>query len=107
MEKLTMHKELEMLREEVEILRKQKMEREKREAEEAKRKEKEAETVEAEVQETAEEIMGSFEEGKIITRETVNELVETIKKDYNNISPASAVLLFALGALLGRVLSSK
>jgi len=102
-----MHEELEMLREEVETLRKQKAEREKREAEEVKRKEKEAELIEAEAQEDAEEIMGSFEEGKMITRETVNDLVETVKKDYQNLSPASAILLFALGALLGRTLSSK
>jgi len=107
MEKVTMHAELEMLRKEVEALRKQKAEREIKEAEEEKKKLEEDARVQAEAEESAEEIMDSFEEGKAITNETVSDLIETVKKDYNNLTPSSAIILFALGALLGRALSSK
>jgi len=107
MAKMTMHKELEMLREEVETLRKQKAEREKAEAIEAKKAEAEEEKVIEEAKEKAEEIMSSVEEGKTDAKEAMNQLVETIKQDYENLSPTSAIVLFALGAAFGHALSSK
>ena len=102
-----MHKELDMLREEVETLRKQKVAREKEEALEAKQAQaKEEEEIE-EAKEKAEEIMTSLEEGKTDAKEAMNQLVETIKQDYENLSPTSAIVLFALGAAFVHALSSK
>ena len=107
MAKMTMHKELEMLREEVETLRKQKVAREKEEALEEK---KALETEQLEINKAknkAEEIMASLDEGKTDAKEALDQLVETIKKDYENLSPTSAIVLFALGAAFGHALSSK
>ena len=107
MAKMTMHQELDMLRKEVEELRKQKKQREKEEQLKAKKAE-EAKALEiAEAQEKAEEIMESLEEGKNDAKETLNQLLDTIKKDYENLSPTSAIVLFALGAAFGHALSSK
>ncbi len=36
-----------------------------------------------------------------------NKLLQTLKKDYENISPVTAIGLFALGAIFTRSLSSK
>ena len=102
-----MHKELEMLREEVETLRKQKAAREKEEAAEAKKTEAEDQKVLAEAKEKAEKIMGSVEEGKTDAKEAMHQLLDTIKHDYENLSPTSAIVLFALGAAFGHALSSK
>jgi hypothetical protein len=51
--------------------------------------------------------MESVEEGKVEAKEALNDLLETIKKDYENLSPTSAIVLFALGAAFGHALSSK
>jgi 23S rRNA pseudoU1915 N3-methylase RlmH len=107
MAKMTMHQELDMLRAEVEELRKQKEERERIERAEAiKAEEAEQQEIE-EAKEKAEEIMESLEEGKMDAKETLSQLLDTIKKDYENLSPTSAILLFALGAAFGHALSSK
>jgi len=58
-------------------------------------------------EEKAKEIMESVEEGKVEAKEALNDLLETIKKDYENLSPTSAIVLFALGAAFGHALSSK
>ena len=107
MAKMTMHQELDMLRKEVETLKKQKAEEEKQKRLEAKRAEEEKALETAQAQEKAEEIMASLEEGKIDAKETLNQMLETIKKDYENLSPTSAIVLFALGAAFGHALSSK
>jgi len=107
MAKMTMHQELDLLRKEVEELKKQKAAQEKEERLKAK-KEEEAKALEvAEAQEKAEEIMESLEEGKTDAKEMLDQLLQTIKKDYENISPTSAIVLFALGAAFGHALSSK
>ncbi len=102
-----MHQELDMLRKEVETLKKQKAEEEKKKRLEAQKAEKEKALEIAEAQEEAEEIMHSIEEGKMDAKETLDELLNTIKKDYENLSPTSAIVLFALGAAFGHALSSK
>ena len=107
MEKMTMHKELDMLREEVETLKIQKAAREKEEAtQEVKEQENEKKEI-AEAEKKAEEIMTSLNEGKTDAKEALNQLVDTIKNDYDNLSPTSAIVLFALGAVFGHALSSK
>jgi len=107
MAKLTMHQELDMLRTEVEALKKQKAQREKVEKVEAKKAEKAREKELLEAEEKAAEIMQSLEEGKMDAKETLHHLMDTIEKDYNNLSPTSAIVLFALGAAFGHALSSK
>lgn len=107
MAKMTMHQELDMLRIEVEELRKQKAKKEKEEKAEAKIAELEREKELLEAEEKAEEIMESLEEGKMDAKETLHHLMDTIQKDYNNLSPTSAIVLFALGAAFGNALSSK
>lgn len=102
-----MHQELDMLRIEVEELRKQKAKKEKEEKAEAKIAELEREKELLEAEEKAEEIMESLEEGKMDAKETLHHLMDTIQKDYNNLSPTSAIVLFALGAAFGNALSSK
>ncbi len=102
-----MHQELDMLRKEVEELRKQQKQKEKEARIEAQKAEESKALEIAEVQEKAEEIMASLEEGKSDAKETLNQLLDTIKKDYENLSPTSAILLFALGAAFGHALSSK
>ena len=107
MAKMTMHQELEMLRKEVETLKKQKAEQEKLERQQAlKAEEKQAQET-AEAVEKEEGIMNSLEESELDAKEALKELVETVKNDYKNLSPTSAIVLFALGALFGNALSSK
>jgi SMC interacting uncharacterized protein involved in chromosome segregation len=107
MAKMTMHKELDMLREEVETLKKQKVAREKAEAKEDQIAQM-AQTKEVEkAKEKAKEIMTSVEDGKTDAKEAINQLLDTIKHDYENLSPTSAIVLFALGATFGHALSSK
>ncbi len=107
MAKMTMHQELDMLRIEVEELRKQKIEKEKQERAEAIKVEKAREEEISEAEEKAEEIMESLEDGELNAKESLHHLMDTIQKDYNNLSPTSAIVLFALGAAFGNALSSK
>ena len=107
MAKMTMHQELDMLREEVETLKKQKKEEEKQQhAQEMKEQEAEQQEM-AEAKEKAEEIIASLDEGKTDAKEALNKLMDTIKNDYENLSPTSAIVLFALGAAFGNALNSK
>ena len=39
------------------------------------------------------------------TKEALTEFLAQVKKDYENLSPATTLCLFALGALFGRVLA--
>ena len=102
--KMTMHQELDMLRKEVEELRKQKEVEEKKERAEALKAEKIQAQETEEAQEKAGEIMGSLEEAKMDAKDGIHELLHSIKKDYENLSPVAAVVLFALGAAFGRAL---
>jgi hypothetical protein len=107
MAKMTMHKELDMLRMEVEELKKQKEEREIEAQAEIEKTEILQEQEHLEAEEKADEIMESLKEGETDAKETLHHLVETIQKDYRNLSPTSAIVLFALGAAFGHALSSK
>ena len=105
--KMTMHQELDMLRKEVEELRKQKEAQEKKERSEALKAEKIQAQEMKKVKEKAEDIMESVGEAKMDAKDGIHELLETIKKDYENLSPVAAVVLFALGAAFGRALDTK
>ena len=105
--KMTMHQELDMLRAEVEELRKQKEVQEKKEREEALKAEKTQTQEMKKVKEKAEEIMESVGEAKTDAKDGMHELLHSIKKDYENLSPVAAVVLFALGAAFGRALDTK
>ena len=107
MAKMTMRQELDMLRIDVEELRKEKEKREIEEKLVAQKAEKVREKELLEAEEKAEEIMESLEEGKMDAKETLHHLMDTIQKDYDNLSPTSAIVLFALGATFGNALSSK
>jgi len=107
MAKMTMHQELEMLRQEVETLRRQKEAQERKAREEAIEAQKLREKEQEEMEEKAGEILSSIQEGKVEAKEIVNDLLQTIKNDYENLSPTSAIILFALGAAFGHALSSK
>ncbi len=107
MAKMTMHQELDMLREEVEMLKKQKVQREKEEQAEALKIQKAQEEVISEAQEKAQELMDSVDKGKMDAKDALKHLMDTVKQDYENLSPTSAIVLFALGAAFGNALSSK
>ncbi len=107
MAKMTMHQELEMLRAEVEALKSQKAEEEELERlETLKVKEIHQQEIQ-EAEKKAEKIMESLKKGETDAKETLHHLMDTIKKDYENLSPTSAIVLFALGAAFGNALSSK
>lgn len=107
MAKMTMNQELNMLRKEVETLKKQKIEEEKRQqSQEVKEQEQEQQEI-TQAKEKAEEIITSLNEGKTDAKEALNKLMDTIKNDYENLSPTSAIVLFAMGAAFGHALSSK
>ena len=107
MAKMTMHQELDSLRNEVETLKKQKKEQEKLERQQALEAEKQQVEEAAEAEGKVDEIMESLKEGEADAKETFNLLLDTVKNDYKNLSPTSAIVLFALGAAFGNALSSK
>jgi len=107
MAKMTMHQELDMLRKEVEELKKQKKAAEQEARAKALEAEKEQKEERTEAESKAKEIMTTLEEGKVDAKETLDQLLESIKNDYKNLSPTSAIVLFALGAAFGHALSSK
>lgn len=107
MAKMTMHQELEMLRTEVEELKKQKTEKEGQEQLEAlEAKERHQQQI-LEFERKAKEIKESLKRGETDAKEMLDHLMDTIKEDYKNLSPTSAIVLFALGAAFGNALSSK
>jgi glucosamine 6-phosphate synthetase-like amidotransferase/phosphosugar isomerase protein len=102
--KMTMHQELDMLRKEVEEFRKQKEAQEKNERAEALKVEKVQAEEMKKGKEKAKEILESVGKAKTDAKEGIHELLDSIKKDYENLSPVAAVVLFALGAAFGRAL---
>ncbi len=107
MAKMTIQEELDTLRKEVEELKKQKEIKEQEESikeiEKAELKSEES----AQIEQKAEEIIDSLKKGKTDAKEALDQMVDTIKKDYENLSPVSAVVLFALGVAFGNAISSK
>ena len=97
MENMTMQQELEMLRAEVEILRQDK-EKEVAEQQESGEQEQSSSRRAVDLREKAEMIEEE-------ARDQLQELLATLKKDYEDISPVTAVLLFALGVAFGRSIS--
>lgn len=92
MAKMSMAEEIRFLREEVERLKKE-----------------DAQSVPEEVEEDAalNALVDGVHnmEGEI--EEKVHELVERMKDDYENMSPVTAVAIFAVGALFSRIFLSK
>ncbi len=92
MAKMSMAEEIRFLREEVERLKKE-----------------DAQSAPEEVEEDAslDALVDGVHniEGEI--EEKVHELVERMKDDYENMSPVTAVAIFAVGALFGRIFLSK
>lgn len=92
MAKMSMAEEIRFLREEVERLKKEDIENRAEEVEEDA-------TLDALV-EGVHNIEGEIED-------KVHELVERMKDDYENMSPVTAVAIFAAGAIFGRIFLSK
>lgn len=92
MAKMTMAEEIKFLREEVERLKKEDVQRQADEVEEDT-------TLDALV-DSIHDIEGELED-------KVNALIERMKDDYENMSPVTAVAIFAVGALFGRLFLSK
>jgi predicted transcriptional regulator len=94
---MTIREELEMLRQEVEELKR--------------RQSRQEETVSAGPEELfwqrLEQAGEKAGELKDEVKEQLHELAEQLKDEYESLSPAAAVLLFALGAMFGRSLASK
>ena len=53
------------------------------------------------------ELIASFDMENKDSEGMLTNLVKQFKKDYENISPTSAIALFSLGALFGHAISSK
>ncbi len=87
-----MAEEIKFLREEVERLKKEDVQRQADEVEEDT-------TLDALV-DSIHDIEGELED-------KVNALIERMKDDYENMSPVTAVAIFAVGALFGRLFLSK
>lgn len=108
-----MHQELEALRKEVETLKKENEALEKKEhseslkVEKAEKAEKTEEQTEIAAEKELKGIKESVEMDKAELKDTLSDLLETFKKEYENLSPTSAIVLFALGAVFGHALSSK
>lgn len=107
MAKMTMHQELDLLRSEVEALKKEKEALEKKERAESLKADKAQEKLEKEAEKDLKEIRESAEADEAEFKDALSNLLETFKKDYENLSPTSAIVLFALGAAFGHALSSK
>ena len=105
MAKITMHQELEELRREVEELRIQKKEQAKAQEVETLREAALEQQEQEEVQEQAEELMESIESGELEVKESISTLINDAKEQYKNLSPLTAVALFALGTMFGRSIS--
>ena len=82
----TIHQELEELRLEIENLKEQK------------KQNKDTKTIEQEK---------SIEDFTSDVKDSMNELLQTIKKDYKDMSPVTAIGLFALGVIFGRATSRR
>jgi len=101
MKKMTMHQELDLLRKQVNDLEKEKKEYiALRQQEEEKSKQQNQKYID-EAEEKIEEIVSSIKEGEVEVEEVFTKLFDSLKDDYEKISPLSAIVLFALGAAFG------
>jgi len=94
MAKMSMEEEIRFLREEVERLKKEDVKRE-------------AQSEEFEEDETLDALVDGVHKIEDELNEKMHEITERIKEDYENMSPVTAVAIFALGALFGRIFLSK
>ena len=92
MAKMSMAEEIKYLREEVERLKKEDMQ-----------------STPEEIEEDAalDGLVEGVHEMEVEIEERAHELVERMKEDYENMSPVTAVAIFAVGALFGRIFLSK
>ncbi|HEC05310.1 MAG TPA: hypothetical protein ENJ12_00525 [Thiolapillus brandeum] len=101
MPKMTMREELEMLRREVEELKRQQQE------EAVAEKTGPVEEAEALIRQKLEAAGDKVDEIRGEMKDQLEELADTLKSEYEHLSPVAAVFLFALGVVFGRVISSK
>ena len=92
MAKMSMEEEIRYLREEVERLKK----------EDAKNNPQELEE-----DETLDALVDGVHKIEDELNDKMHEITERIKEDYENMSPVTAVAIFAVGALFGRIFLSK
>ncbi len=99
-----MHEELEVLRKEVIDLKRQREEA----IAEAQKMNTSKEAKNKETRDIAiKKIKENAAHAEENLHENLSELIETVKSEYNTLSPVAAILLFALGAAFGRAISSK
>ena len=94
MAKMSMEEEIKYLREEVERLKKEEVQRE-------------AESEEFEEDIALDALVDGVHKIEDDLNDKFHEITERIKEDYENMSPVTAVAIFALGALFGRIFLSK
>lgn len=92
MAKMTMAEEIKYLREEVERLKKEDVQ---------------SRVDEVEEDTTLDALVDGIHDIEGELEHKVNALVERMKDDYENMSPVTAVAIFAVGALFGRLFLSK
>ncbi len=92
MAKMSMAEEIKFLREEVERLKKEDIQNSPEESEE---------------DVSLDALVDGVHDMEAELEEKAHELVERMKEDYENMSPVTAVAIFAVGALFGRIFLSK
>ncbi len=92
MAKMSMAEEIKYLREEVERLKKDDIQNSPEESEE---------------DVSLDALVDGVHDMEAELEEKAHELVERMKEDYENMSPVTAVAIFAVGALFGRIFLSK
>jgi hypothetical protein len=92
MAKMSMEEEIRYLREEVERLKKEESKNSQQELEE---------------DETLDALVDGVHKIEDELNDKMHEITERIKEDYENMSPVTAVAIFAAGALFGRIFLSK
>ncbi len=92
MAKMSMAEEIKYLREEVERLKKDDIQNS---------------PEESEVDISLDALVDGVHDMEAELEEKAHELVERMKEDYENMSPVTAVAIFAVGALFGRIFLSK
>ncbi len=104
MKKMTMQQELEMLRNEVQNLKA-------RQKEDIDNQDSSEEDVSTKFSVHRGDINAFFKEQvehlEDDVKDQVEDIIKTLKKDYETIAPVSALILFAIGAAFGRALSSR
>ena len=92
MEKMSMAEEIKFLREEVERLKKEDIVNS-------------SEEIEEDI--SLDTLVEGVHDMEAELEEKAHEIVERMKEDYENMSPVTAVAIFAVGALFGRIFLSK